>query len=128
MWRARRVPGVISVGSRARGALGKIPGRGSRFGHSGHVATRATSGETLPAVVLGTHGDSGDIRRNSPGWATQDTCHSRRLPRKVSLAGLRGALGSFREGCGALGGFRGGLWRTRRLPGLALGGGFGTRG
>ena len=73
---------------------------------------------------------------------TRDTCrlgrHPGKLSRysghvahsqasgKVSLAGLRGALGSFREGCGALEGFRGGLRRTRRLPGLALG--FGTWG
>src|SRR6266508_2466142 len=119
MWRARRVPGVISVGSRARGALGEIPGRGSRFGHSGHVATRATSGETLPAVVLGTRGDSDDIRRNSPGWV---------LRTRVALAGFRGKYHSLDftahsgasgrvaahseasgEACGALGGLRGWL-------------------
>src|SRR6266511_5410446 len=43
---------VLTLGT--RGALGKYPGGVSRLGHSGHVATRATSGGTLPAWVLGT--------------------------------------------------------------------------
>src|SRR5207237_750343 len=59
------------------------------FGHSGHVSTRATSGGTLAARVLGTRVALGGFRVNITRWA-----------------------------CGALGGFRGGLRRTRRLPGL----------
>src|SRR5438132_67254 len=61
-----------------------------------------------------TGGELGDIRRNSPGWGTRDTRRTRRLPGKVSLAGLAAHSEASGEGItrwtrGALGGFRGWL-------------------
>ncbi len=104
-------------GSRARGTLGEIPGRGSRFGHSGHVATRATSGETLPAVYSGhvshSQASGGSITR----WTSRRT---RELPgglRRTRRLSGRLAASALGDRC-----------RARRLPGLALGGGFDTRG
>src|SRR5438128_10454075 len=132
-WRTRRVPGV--GGSRA-GALGELPGGGSRgtahsessreglsgFGHAGHVAGSGASGVSLPAGVLG------------------DRCRVRRLPGQLSLAGLathsgasgrlaahselpgtRGAFGGIRSKYHSRGSRRtrvlpGGLRRTRSLP------------
>src|SRR6266540_471139 len=79
--------------------------RGDLCGLSGAWRTRRNTREGFSVRALGTRGDSGDIRRNSPGWGTRDTCRTRRLPGEVSLSGLTAHSG---------------------LPGLALG--FGTRG
>jgi len=99
--------GHVACSPSARGDLS--------VGLSGARRTRKNTREGFSVRALGTRGDSGDIRRNSPGCGTRDTCRTRRLPGGVTLAGLHGALGSFWEGCCALGGFRGGLRRTRRL-------------
>src|SRR5438128_2155384 len=117
------MPRVISMGSRARGALGEIPGRGSRFGHSGHVVTRATSGETLPAVVLGTRVALAGFRGkyHSLDFAAHSGASGRLAAHSEASGGsiTRWTSRRTRE-------LPGGLRRTRRLPGLALG--FGTRG
>src|SRR5207237_873127 len=89
----------------------------------GHVACSPSARGDLPVWALGTRGalgkspggvsrlehsgqvaSSGGIRRNSPGLGTRDTCRTRRLPGKYHSLDSR---------------------RTRRLLGLALGGGFG---
>src|SRR5436190_16425775 len=46
--------GVLGSGTRDTWRLGRHPEKLSRLWYSGHVATRVTSGETLPAGVLGT--------------------------------------------------------------------------
>src|SRR5438128_1225802 len=79
----------------------KIPGRVYRLGHSGHVSTRATSGETLPAGVLGTRVALAGFRvkYHSLDFAVHSGASGR-------VAAHSEASG---EACGALGGFRGWL-------------------
>ena len=125
-WRIRVHPG-FSWGLGTRVALGVfrgkyhsldsrrtrgLPGGSVVNGYSGHVSTRATSGGTLPFVLLGTRGALAGFRGKY--HSLDFTVHSgasgrlrrtRRLPGKVLLVGLAVHSG---------------------LPGLASG--FGTRG
>ena len=133
-WRTRRVPGV--GGSRA-GALGELPGGGSRgtahsessreglsgLGHAGHVAGLGASGVSLPAGVLG---DRCRVRR-LPGqlslaWLATHSGASGRLAAHSELPGTRGAFGGTRSKYYSLDSRRtrvlpGGTWR---LPGGSI--------
>src|SRR5438128_2023589 len=91
MWRARRVRCSLSVW----GSRGTAHSESSREGLSGlgHAVHVAGSGASGGFSRLGTRGHV--ARSAAPG---ENPTHW-----------TRGALGCFREGCGALGGFRGGL-------------------
>src|SRR5436189_3941497 len=77
-----------------RGVLGKYPGGVSRLGHSGHVVTRATSGGTLPAWVLGTRVALRGFRGK---YHSLDSRRTRGLPggSYVWVLGTRGVLREF---------------------------------
>ncbi len=132
-WRAREHPGEVSrQGYSGTGVLlGGLPDEAYGLGTRGQVAYSEASGGRLTAGILG------------------DRCRVRRLPGQLSLAGLAAHSGASGRvlSVGVLGtrvalaGFRGsvtrgasrrtrvlpgGLRRTLRLLGLALG--FGTRG
>ena len=81
---------------------------------AGHVALSEASGEiTLAGLAAHSGLPGGSITHSALGFFREHVAHSQAFG-IVSLAGLHGALGSFREGCVALGGFRG-----NTLAGLA---------
>src|SRR5438105_4529561 len=112
----------------------------SRLGHAGHAAGSEASGVSLPAGYsrtgvllgglpdeaygLGTRGQvacseasGGSLTHSALGFFRGHVAHSQASV-IVPLAGLHGALGSFREACGALG-------DTCRAPKVGPKGGFG---
>ena len=115
------------------------PGGVSRIGHSGHVATRASSGGTLPAWALGTRVALGGFRGK---YHSLDSRRTRGLPGGSYVYGYSGhvALSEAMPERGGFerrfrrGGFRAGFWDTWHAPkgserGLrrAFGVTFGTR-
>ena len=125
--RTRRVPGrdLLARPLGTRGGLGCIRGSSQRGCRRDTHRTRRAPGCGLRVRHSGSGGVLGDIWRKSPGGSTRGqvsrseasglsitrcafgvfrwhVSHSQ-ASGVVSLAGLHGAPGSFREGCGALG-------------------------
>src|SRR5438105_3748521 len=108
-WHARRVPGVVSRCGGSRGVAHSESSREglSRLGHAGHAAGSEASGVSLPAGYSGTGVLLGGLPDEAYGLGTRGQVACSEASGGSITLWTRGALGCFREACGALGGFRG---------------------